>query len=1193
MVGGDGKRWFPGDSEVARRMRELDWSQTEVGAPEQWPESLGVAVGLCLTSLQPTIVWWGASFAMFYNDACLPWLGSADHAQVLGRSARGSSELWPLLAPSLERVRATGRAITTEVAWDQRSIELSLGALLARDGRVDGIFAPCRDLTSQRASARQMELLHHLAIQTTSRRSVDGVCGEALHLLAKHAADVPFAAIYLCDESALSARLVGATTNEGDLPASVALSERGRASLAGLGAPRTAVPIHAPGHDGIEGLLVAQADPRLLESIAALLGSAFAAAHAYEVEAQRAEMLADVDRVKTAFFSNISHEFRTPLTLVLGPLREALARADQSLVGDELRSVDRNARRLMKLVNSLLDFSRLEVGVIEGSFVRTDLSALTTELATTFRSMIETAGLELVIDCPTLSRAVEIDRDAWEKIVLNLVSNACKFTLEGSVSVSVREVGGAAQLIVRDTGAGIDVAHLPQLFERFHRSDAGVSRSQESAGIGLAMVQELVRMHGGKIDVESTLGIGSAFIVTVPFEERRRGPGSAKGHGAPERSFVDEASEWMQKSTRIDRRAASPSERIVVADDNSDMRAYFARLLGRRWKVETTVDGESALAAIRRDRPALVITDAVMPGLDGFELIRKLRRDTNLRTIPVIMVSARAGEEAQIEGLGAGADDYLVKPFTGRELVARVAARLELNRLGRDLEQQRSAISQLFAHCPVPVAMLTGPELVYVNANPAYMESCERVGGDAGRPVQGRTMREVMPEVESKWGDLLRQVLRTGIPHVDRDVKLEFERDGVLHESYWTYIFSPLKGAGDAEDVVVVITSETTDQMVAAQCLEQMAAEANAANRTKDEFLAMLGHELRNPLSPILTSLQVLRLRGIDSQEQRIIERQVCHLTRLVDDLLDVSRITRGKVELRKERIELGTVISRAVEMTTPLLEQRRHLLTLEVPPIDLIVEADADRLAQVFSNLLTNAAKYTAEDGKILVRVEHGDGRVRVRIVDNGAGIAEEMLARVFELFTQQTQTLDRAEGGLGLGLAIVKSLVELHGGTVSAYSSGPGQGSEFMVELPLLAAHVDIAVTAVHAHPMSPTSLSRILVVDDNDDAAYALKKALEVLGHTVETAHDGPDALRRVTSFKPNIALVDIGLPVMDGYELARRLREQQPVHLVAVTGYGQESDFRRSAAAGFEQHLVKPVDLDRLQEVVNLLNHSAGA
>jgi signal transduction histidine kinase len=484
---------------------------------------------------------------------------------------------------------------------------------------------------------------------------------------------------------------------------------------------------------------------------------------------------------------------------------------------------------------------------------------------------------------------------------------------------------------------------------------------------------------------------------------------------------------------------------------------------------------------------------------------------------------------------------------------------------------------------------------VFVNANPAYVEACAQMGWNNHGSLQGRTMHEVVPAVEAKFGDLLRQVLRTGIPHVDRDVKLEFERDGVRHESYWTYIFSPLKGAGIAEDVVVAIFNETTDQMVAAQCLEQMAAEANAANRTKDEFLAMLGHELRNPLSPILTSLQVLRLRGIDSQEQRIIERQVCHLTRLVDDLLDVSRITRGKVELRKERIELGTVISRAVEMTTPLFEQRRQVLTLEIPPIDLIVEADTDRLAQVFSNLLTNAAKYTKKDGTILVRVERTDSRVQVRVIDNGAGIEEEMLARVFELFTQQTQTLDRAEGGLGLGLAIVKSLVELHGGTVSAYSSGLGQGSEFMVELPLMAAQVDFAVTVVHPHPMSPASLSRILVVDDNDDAAYALKKALEVLGHTVETAHDGPDALRRVTSFKPTIALVDIGLPVMDGYELARRLREQQqqPVHLVAVTGYGQESDFRRSAAAGFEQHLVKPVDLDRLQEVVNLLNHSAGA
>jgi signal transduction histidine kinase len=493
-VGGDRKGWFPGDGEVARRLREHDWSRTELGTPDGWPQSLVVAVDICLTSQVPTMLWWGAAFTLVYNDACIPLLGHTHHARVLGQPARASSELWAKIGDHLEGVRTTARAKTVDVLCNRRTLQLALGTVFARDGvTVDGIFAPCSDLTAQLESTRRMELLHQLAIHTVSRRSVEGVCSEAIRILSRHPADVPFAAIYLCDESDTSARLSSSTAHEIDLPLSIQRADPGRqgAPVPGQTAQRVSVPIHAPGHDGTEGVLVGQADPRLLESIAAVLGSAFAASHAYEAELQRAEMLADVDRVKTAFFSNISHEFRTPLTLVLGPLREALARADQSLSGDELRSVDRNARRLMKLVNSLLDFSRLEVGVIEGSFARTDLSALTAELATTFRSIIETAGLDLVVDCPPLSRSVEIDRDAWEKIVLNLVSNACKFTLEGTITVAVREVGGAAQLTVRDTGAGIDVAHLPQLFERFHRSETGVSRTQESAGIGLAMVQEL------------------------------------------------------------------------------------------------------------------------------------------------------------------------------------------------------------------------------------------------------------------------------------------------------------------------------------------------------------------------------------------------------------------------------------------------------------------------------------------------------------------------------------------------------------------------------------------------------------------------------------------------------------------------------------------------------------------------------
>jgi PAS domain S-box-containing protein len=370
---------------------------------------------------------------------------------------------------------------------------------------------------------------------------------------------------------------------------------------------------------------------------------------------------------------------------------------------------------------------------------------------------------------------------------------------------------------------------------------------------------------------------------------------------------------------------------------------------------------------------------------------------------------------------------------------------------------------------------------------------------------------------------------------------------------------------------------------------------AEAANRAKDEFLAMLGHELRNPLSPILTALQLMKLRGDDSslRERVVIERQVTHLTRLVDDLLDVARIARGKVELKTVIIELAEVVARAIEVASPLLEQRTQTLGIEAPASGLLVDGDPARLTQIVSNLLTNASKYTAVGGHIGVVVRREDGGAVIRVRDNGVGIAAEILPHLFDLFVQGGQAIDRAEGGLGLGLTIVRSLTERHGGTVSAHSDGPGTGSEFVVRLPLARAQVESSISGVGSElfeGVEPGGGLKVLVVDDNVDAAEMLAHALEMNGHHTWIAHDGPEALRRAADARPAAAFLDIGLPVMDGYELASRLRETpglEGIRLIAVTGYGQESDRRRSAAAGFHHHLVKPVNLDDIHAVLHRL------
>jgi signal transduction histidine kinase len=378
-----------------------------------------------------------------------------------------------------------------------------------------------------------------------------------------------------------------------------------------------------------------------------------------------------------------------------------------------------------------------------------------------------------------------------------------------------------------------------------------------------------------------------------------------------------------------------------------------------------------------------------------------------------------------------------------------------------------------------------------------------------------------------------------------------------------------------------------------AKSLNEARARAEEAISAKDEFLARLGHELRNPLAPIMTALQMLRLKGTTSREHEILERQVAQLKRLVDDLLDVARITRGKVELRKERLELRTIAARAIEMASPLLEQKRQALAVDVATEGLLVHGDPDRLAQVFSNLLTNAAKYSDAHTRVTFSAQQAAGTVVVRVKDEGQGIEPHMLEAIFEQFVQQRQALGRSQGGLGLGLAIVKNLVVLHGGTVSVQSEGRGKGSEFVVELPLSKAG-DPALSSPAEPRQGPRTRGtaiRVLVVDDNEDAAELLSDALTETGCVVRTAADGPSALVVAEEFQPEIALLDIGLPIMDGYELGRRLREfHLALRLVALTGYGQASDKARSSEAGFDGHLVKPVDLGELQRVLTALARS---
>jgi len=472
------------------------------------------------------------------------------------------------------------------------------------------------------------------------------------------------------------------------------------------------------------------------------------------------------------------------------------------------------------------------------------------------------------------------------------------------------------------------------------------------------------------------------------------------------------------------------------------------------------------------------------------------------------------------------------------------------------------------------------------------------VWGRSEPELVGRPLLEALPElVDQPFKHLLDQVFRTGVPYVGKETPARLDRygTGALETVCFNFVYAPLRAVDGAIEGILVMAFDVTDEVTARNEMNRLRASAEAANRTKDEFLAMLGHELRNPLAPILTALQLMTLRGDGGalKERTVIDRQVRHLVRLVDDLLDVSRIARGKVDLRRQRVEIGQIVAMAVETSSPLLEERHHRLEVEVPASGLAVYGDVTRLTQVVVNVLSNAAKYTERHGRIRVAATEAGDVVELRVRDSGVGISAEMLPRVFELFSQERQTLDRAHGGLGLGLTIVRSLVELHGGSVEAHSDGVGHGSEFVLRLPRAhegaGGHATPASRDTHAGS-APGTGRRILVVDDNVDAARLTAEALEAVGHDARVAFDGPEALAMAGTFAPDLALLDLGLPLMDGYELAEQLTAamaDKPPVLVAVTGYGQASDRERTEAAGFHGHIVKPVDFGELTQLLNRL------
>ena len=993
--------FLSGGGEMGALMRAHDWTQSPLGPPAQWPDSLKMAVSICLNSRFPMVLWWGPEFIMLYNDAWRPILGAAKHPKGLGRPGIETwPEIWDIIGEQLGGVLKRGEATWSEdllLAVDRYGyveeayFTYSYSPIKAADGRVGGVFTAVSETTERVLSERRMGILRELAARTAESKSVREACRTFAEVLGENNPEIPFALLYLVDDDgrgvslAASAGLersnyhpAGHLALDGNDEWSIAravrhgepvvlddLHLRVAALPAGIWPEPTTqavvLPVAKSGqHAGVTGVLIGGINPRraldiryrrFFDLVAGQMATAVANSRAYEEERRRSEALAEIDRAKTTFFSNASHEFRTPLSLMLGPLEDMLVRhpTAATIVSErrDLEIMHRNGLRLLKLVNTLLDFSRIEAGRIQAVYEPVDLAVYTAAVASNFRSAMSRAGLRFTIDCPPLSGPVYVDRDMWEKIVLNLVSNAFKYTFDGEVAVALRAAGPSVELVVGDTGVGIPEPELPRLFERFYRVEGQQGRTMEGTGIGLALVQELVRLHGGTVRAQSVLGSGTTFTVTIPTgtahlpRERIGGEPTMAPTGVQAEAFVEEALRSLSgggapREVAIEKELISPRQAVaaveratvLVADDNADMLDYVRRLLAARYEVEAVPDGQAALDAARARRPDLVLTDVMMPRLDGFGLLQAIRTDDALRDVPVVLLSARAGEEAKVEGLEAGADDYLLKPFSARELIARVDANLQLARLRRETGESE------------------------------------------------RRYREA----------------QTQLAHVNRVA-------------------------------------------------------------TMGELSASIAHEVIQPIAATVTNARAA-LRFLNAQPPNLEEaRQALGATvkegNRTTAVIDGIRALIKKAPPRNDALEINGAILEVIALTrSEILKNGVSVQTHLAEGLPLI-RGDRVQLQQVILNLIINAveAMSAVSEGARELLISTGkdaSGGVLVTVRDSGPGLNPESFAHLFDAF------YTTKPGGMGMGLSICRSIVEAHGGRIWA-SLAAEQGTALQCILPV----------------------------------------------------------------------------------------------------------------------------------------------
>ena len=1108
-----------GGGEMGQRIRDYDWRTTPLGPMENWPQSLRTCVRIMLTSRQPIWIGWGTELIKLYNDPYKSIVGGK-HPWALGKPASIVwQDIWRDIEPLLKQVmeKNEGTYVESQLLIMERNgypeetyYTFSYTPIPGDDGHTAGMICANSDDTERIISERQLKTLTELGKNLNDSKSNEEIICRTITTLGSNTRDFPSIFFYSLRDNRAMLHQHASQAGAHHLPNDLILNDT--SELAGLlreaiatkkmqvlhnlqdtfgmlpagaweVAPTKAVilPIAQNNAKDPYGFLFIGLNPYRLPDekymsfcslIADLIATSFSNVNLMEEERKRLEALAEIDRAKTLFFSNISHEFRTPLTLLIGPIEDVLN--DSAVTEDNRQRMEvafRNALRMQKLVNTLLEFSKIEAGKLEGHFTRVDICALTTDFTSIFRSAIEKSGMELKMVCEKISDEVYVDVDMWEKIILNLVSNAFKYSKKGTITVTVKQTGDELSVSVADTGVGIPDDQLDKIFQRFHRVDSIEGRSKEGTGIGLAMAKELVKIHRGNITVKSQYGVGTTFTVTIPTgkahlpsdklaetHERQSSKTSA--------SFVEEAMKWLPENdvenfaaTEESGEPSGDKKTILLADDNADMRGYVQRLLSPVFSVITAVNGEEAYGKALTCKPDLVLTDIMMPKLDGFGLLKKLRNYPGTKNVPVIFLSARAGEEAKVEGLDAGADDYLVKPFSAKELLARVEASIKIAESRKASEEN---IRNIMMKAPAAMMLLRGPEFVLEMVNEKVLEIWDK----RYEEVINKPLFELFPGfADQGFREMLEGVYKTGAAHIGTEVPLTLMRQGKMETLYRNLIYSPLKNVQNETTAIISVGVDVTNQVMARKKIEEeviartkdlsiLNAALQQSNEDLQQFAHVASHDLKEPVRKIKTFGSRLQEEygHLLPEKGQIFLNKVHHATdrafSMIEGVLKYSTINTA--DTQSEQLDLNEIIQ-SIEADLELIIQQKNarIVTEKLPRI----QGNPLLIYQLFYNLINNSLKFSKESEHPVIQISATaggkySGLAEITITDNGIGFNNSYAEKIFDTFSR-LNSKDMYEG-TGLGLALCKKIVERHNGKIFA-SGKENIGAVFTTCLPL----------------------------------------------------------------------------------------------------------------------------------------------